>query len=475
MRKRNRCIIYCSSIVKPGLIRPFLYILKSIKSKCIRSRGGVSWSKNRRKTHMADPEMIEISDGADDDQSTTSDGIKDIQSPKATSLFFDLNAEASSGDWDHEDVSNINDELNGSNTSAEQKEQTATSSGAVRQYIRSKMPRLRWTPDLHLAFIHAVERLGGQERATPKLVLQLMNVRGLSIAHVKSHLQMYRSKKLDESGQVLPQFNRSRGILYQGRDHIVEAYQQFNSFRHFRLDGRGSQFPSSLKHHQPFDDLNANCSRLISQWSNSGMKNHRSINTITSSHIFSVKEAVTRISNGPIRPSSRFLEEKRWPPREMIGNHNKGRRHSLNISWGNTINVAQPKPAGSLQASSSQYLSNTSTRSPKFVSSSYEPLSDPNEDESINGELFRAEVDDNMQTLNQKKWPPLNLQLSLRQDYSICSDDRNDGEQESMKDIETRLSLSLSSSSPRQHDKSSTPTSRVRLLSFPLSGGLKPT
>ncbi|KAF0897375.1 hypothetical protein E2562_036498 [Oryza meyeriana var. granulata] len=73
----------------------------------------------------------------------------------------------------------------------------------VRQYNRSKLPRLRWTPDLHMAFVHAVERLGGQERATPKLVLQMMNVRGLSIAHVKSHLQMYRSKKLDHEGRQI--------------------------------------------------------------------------------------------------------------------------------------------------------------------------------------------------------------------------------------------------------------------------------
>jgi hypothetical protein len=43
------------------------------------------------------------------------------------------------------------------------------SSGTVRQYVRSKMPRLRWTPELHHCFVLAVERLGGQDSESPIL------------------------------------------------------------------------------------------------------------------------------------------------------------------------------------------------------------------------------------------------------------------------------------------------------------------
>lgn len=163
------------------------------------------------------------------EQSSSNDGIE-LNSRKRSASSEDLEPPAKVFGGEN---TNPNTAKSSSNSTVEGSE--GKNGGTARQYVRSKMPRLRWTPDLHHCFMNAVERLGGQDRATPKLVLQLMDVKGLTIAHVKSHLQMYRSMKNDENGQGIGSQSEKH---MEGRDHLPDCYshsrtglQQFENRR----------------------------------------------------------------------------------------------------------------------------------------------------------------------------------------------------------------------------------------------------
>ncbi|XP_010937169.1 myb family transcription factor PHL8 isoform X1 [Elaeis guineensis] len=56
-------------------------------------------------------------------------------------------------------------------------------------------PRLKWTRQLHECFTDAVSQLGGADKATPKSLMRNMGVPGLTLYHLKSHLQKYRLAK----------------------------------------------------------------------------------------------------------------------------------------------------------------------------------------------------------------------------------------------------------------------------------------
>ncbi|XP_015895131.3 myb family transcription factor PHL8 isoform X2 [Ziziphus jujuba] len=60
-------------------------------------------------------------------------------------------------------------------------------------------PRLKWTPELHQRFVEAVSQLGGADKATPKSLMRVMGIPGLTLYHLKSHLQKYRLGKSQQS------------------------------------------------------------------------------------------------------------------------------------------------------------------------------------------------------------------------------------------------------------------------------------
>ncbi|GER51489.1 homeodomain-like superfamily protein [Striga asiatica] len=96
-------------------------------------------------------------------------------------------------------------------------------------------PRLKWTQELHHKFVKAVDQLGGPEKATPKSLKKVIGINGLTLYHLKSHLQKYRTGKSQqmqthhqtkekEDGEK--QRNRSTGESFDGsKEHVNENLQ----------------------------------------------------------------------------------------------------------------------------------------------------------------------------------------------------------------------------------------------------------
>lgn len=354
-------------------------------------------------------------------------------------------------------------------TTVEGNERQTTSS--VRQYVRSKMPRLRWTPDLHLSFLHAIERLGGQERATPKLVLQTMNVRGLSISHVKSHLQMYRSKKLDEAGQVISPMERQM----HGSDHFSEMFNQRPSFSHNLRMENGGIFGAKNIH--ALDPLYSHFRRPLSQPPLNFKPNlrqqewafHQSSITRpgtqscidpgpakgfihdmffrndakpSSSHLLHVRDVITR--NGTTMPR-RFIEEKKWHTHERMGNQANNGKVEADLEW--IIRNSQPPshPIPNVPSSIDPMMTAPERLEPQFKPQLWLQLQTQSANRPMQLKENVLEKDDNGSTRqkisNQEDWFP-NLQLSLNHDFG----DGTGGEKhlENMTEISSALSLSLS-------------------------------
>ncbi|OIV95826.1 hypothetical protein TanjilG_06802 [Lupinus angustifolius] len=94
----------------------------------------------------------------------------------------------------------------------------------VRVYNRSKLPRVRWTPELHRCFVHAVQNLGGEDTS-----FKFELPREQMYRNMKQEQQMSQAKKNFMTPHFVPrstlESNYSHQNIHQwsrGTDHYAE-------------------------------------------------------------------------------------------------------------------------------------------------------------------------------------------------------------------------------------------------------------
>ncbi|CAL1409352.1 unnamed protein product [Linum trigynum] len=153
-------------------------------------------------------------------------------------------------------------------------------------------PRLRWTVELHERFVDAVTQLGGPDKATPKTIMRVMGVKGLTLYHLKSHLQKFRlgkqpHKELNDHSMKdasaldlqrnLPSSSGMMGRSMNDNSNVVDGirmqmevqrrlHEQLEVQRHLqlRIEAQGKYMQSMLEkacqtlaageHHQPYSN-----------------------------------------------------------------------------------------------------------------------------------------------------------------------------------------------------------------------------